>query len=143
MSTLIQHFLFGLQPRWRTCWSLIVSCPPTTVTSPARWGSSPTLSFSSPTGVSHWTTWLTHLGSPMSSLTSECNFIVMKSFPIPYEVTWDNTLMQNFTEFFFNHVYDILFWNLLCTVLMICFINIQRNLTEKEVNIWYFKRNYW
>lgn len=41
----------------------------------------------------HFTTWLTHLGSPMSSLTSECNFIVMKSFPIPYEFTRDNTLM--------------------------------------------------
>lgn len=141
MITLIQHFCFDLQRRWRTCWSLTVSCPPTTVTSHVRWGSSPTLNFSSPTGVSHWTTWPTHLGSPMSSLTSECNFVVMILFPIPYEVTRDKTLMHNFTEFFFNHVYNILFWNLLCTVLMICFINIQRNLTEKEVNIWYFKTN--
>lgn len=109
LITLIKHFLFGLQPRWRTCWSLTVSCPPITATSPVRWGSSPTLSFSSPTGVSHSTTWPTHLGSPMSSLTSECNFIVMTSFFFPYvvTVTRGNTCMQNYTENFFNHVYDI------------------------------------
>lgn len=137
LITLIKHFLFGLQPRWRTCWSLTVSCPPITATSPVRWGSSPTLSYSSPTGVSHSTTWPTHLGSPMSSLTSECNFIVMTSFFflmwLPGVIHVCKTILKFFLIMFMIY--------LQCTVLMIFLINIQRNLMKKKVNIWYFKRN--
>lgn len=107
LITLIKHFLFGLQPRWRTCWSLTVSCPPITATSPVRWGSLPTLSYSSPTGVSHWTTWPTLLGSPMSSLTSECNFIVMTSFFFLMWLPGVIHVCKIILKIFFNHVYDI------------------------------------